>query len=438
MAKTPGGGGVRVEGGMDPYVAQSLTRGRAGAESRLVAAMQQAGATERQKISSAAQMKGQAMQAQVSREQMAASAVQQDKALAAQEKSQRETRDFQKARDAQNEAFQTEQNRIANEFTVAERESNWDRVDELRKEQRAYEDVRDIADRKQARENYNAYFSLIKTQLKSEAAKQKAYTSIADARDKYEKDKVVHERLVKNTVVKINEDKRMDLPTVGKPERRTAMAPYGIPTSIETGRVAEGTQADPIGVLQSQLSANGVPFAAEDAMPENLVKLEQGIADGRIAAEDIRSSIGVFNAMLLELDKRKTSASKEDLAFWRRQYNTVEKMKRGVVSLRDSSRKIGDTSDSVSKLVTQGLEATDPIYSKGLGAWAAEMKAEFGNDYAGILDAMTKGVEPVSLFDIGPDLNKYEKAARERANAVMRQSYPDRFGAAVMTETGED
>ena len=83
------------------------------------------------------------------------------------------------------------------------------------------------------------------------------------------------------------------------------------------------------------------------------------------------------------------------------------------------------------KLVTQGLEATDPIYSKGLGAWAAELKDEFGTDYAGMMDAMTKGVEPVTLFDIGPELNKYEKAARERANAVMRQSYPDRFGVAA-------
>lgn len=432
MAKTPGGGGVRTEGGMDPYVAQSLTRGRAGAENRLVTAMQQKGATERQKISSATQEKGQATQAQVSREQMAASAEQRDKALASQERSQREEREYQKARDTQNEAFQTEQNRISNEFTVAEREADWDKQDELRKEQRAYDDVRDIADRKQARENYNAYFSLIKGQMKSEAAREKTFTSISNSRDKFEKDKEVHERLVKNTVVKINEDKRMDLPTKGRKETEYYATPFGAghrPTGKMIGK------ADPIGVLQSQLTANGVPFSAEDAMPENISKLEAGIAEGKIAAEDIRSSIGVYNAMLLELEKRKTSAGKEDQGFWRSQYNTVEKMKRGVVGLRGSTLKIGDTSDSVAKLVTQGLEATDPIYSKGLGAWAAELKGEYGTDFSGMLDAMTKGMEPIGLFDVGPDLNKYEIAARERANAVMRQSYPDRFGEEALAES---
>ncbi|KKM18013.1 hypothetical protein LCGC14_1669960 [marine sediment metagenome] len=437
MAKTQGGGGVRTEGGLDPYVAQSLTRGRAGAENRLVTAMQQEGATKRQGMASASQEKGQAVQAQVSREQMAASATQQDKTLAAQERSKREEQKFQKARDTQTEVFHTEQNRISNEFIVAERKANWDKQDDLRKEQRAYDDVRDIADRKQARENYNAYFSLIKGQLKSEAAREKAYTSISDSRDKFEKDKTVHERLVKNTVTRINEDKRMDLPVRGKFKAKAVPAgsAMGFSSGFTTTQVsAEDTQADPIGVLQSQLTANGVSFSAEDAMPENISKLEAGIAEGKIAAEDIRSSIGVYNAMLLELDKRKTSAGKEDQGFWREKYNTVEKMKRAVVGLRDSKLKVGDTSDSVAKLVAQGLEATDPIYSKGLGSWAAEMKAEFGNDYSSMLDAMTKGTEPISLFDIGPDLNKYEIAARKRSNVVMRQSYPDRFGVDFLAE----
>ncbi len=437
MAKTPGGGGVKVEGGLDPYVAQSLTRGRAGAEHRLVTAMQQEGATKRQGMASASQEKGQATQAQVSREQMAASATQQDKSLAAQERSKREEMEYNKARDKQTEAFHIEQNRISNEFTIAEREANWDKQDDLRKEQRAYDDVRDIADRKQARENYNAYFSLLKGQLKSEAAREKAYTSLSDSRDKFEKDKVVHERLVKNTVTRINEDKRMDLPIRG--DFRGKVVPAGSAMGFSSGftttpEMVPGSQADPIGVLQSQLTANGVSFSAEDSMPENISKLEASIAEGKVSPEDIRSSIGVYNAMLLELDKRKTSASKGDQSFWRDKYNTVEKMKRAVVGLRDSKVKIGDTSDSVAKLVSQGLEATDPIYSKGLGAWASEMKGEFGTDFAGMLDAMTKGTEPISLFDVDPTSNKHEQAARNRYNAVLRQSYPERFGEDELTD----
>jgi hypothetical protein len=435
MAKE-GKSGIIKGGSLDPYVAQSLTAGRAGAENRLATAMRERGETERTKIRAGTQARGQDVQAQVSREQIAASTAQQDKQLAAQERARREQQTFQKTRDAQNEAFITESNRIQNEFLVAERDANWKRQDELREEQRAYDEVRDIMDRKQARENYNAFFSLIKTQMGNETAREKAITTISNARDKHDKDKQIHARVMKDTLVKIREDKRMDLPTKGRTKygARVAGSPMGFSSgflSVPTG-IIEGSQADPIGVLQSQLTANQVPIQVDQLTPEGIASLEKDIVDGKVAAEDIRTSVGVFNAMLMDLEERKTSASEGDRDFWRMQYNTVEKMKRSIVNLRDSEEKIGDGSDSVKKLVSQGLEATDPIYDKSLGAWVDELKASFGTaDYSKVFDAMTKGMEPTSLFDITDDLSKKQKAARERMNAIMKQSYPDRYGEEI-------
>ena len=413
-------------GGIDPYVATSIQRGKEQAGSRLVAAMGEAGATTRTAMQERGAGERAALQAQTQRSMQAAQTEAQDRRAAEAERARRGDQEFAKTMQEASQMYQAEQGKLNQEYETAVQEKSWDRADKIFEQQEAtrrfmFELEIDDADRTR-----NAILSMTKTAMQNESAKEKAITTLTEAAEQDEQGEEMRGVLVERTVEGFGDDKRMDLPIKGVGVLEYAGTPgaFGggyIPSKV---RFKPGTQADPMGVMQSQLNRAGVSISVEDLSPKRISSLEKDIAEDKIQAQDVKNTLAVIEATLQVLSDRITKPPEFDRDFWKEKRFEVRQMRNSLENLRTSKRRI-----TASKNETVGVRIKEGMGITSLGSKVAQVKAALGTtDYSAVLGDMTKALDPYELKTITDDMSPFDRRLRENYNAIINRNVPNLGG----------
>lgn len=434
-----------VGGRIDPYVQTTMQRGRQQAESRLVAAMQEKGATERTAMSERGAGERAALQAQTQRAGMAAQAESEDKRAAEDERARREDRKFattmaEASRDFQ--AKQAELDREQQKAIIAGDRKYKDKIEKRREALRRFniELSMDAAER-----NTNAMLSIIKGSLKRETSMEKAKTVLEEEATQFDKDKDVYNKTRERVAGAIEGDKRMDLP-VGESAwglYKREMAPKGVGeilSPISTGlrgiyragkAIKEeriGDTADPMGVLQDQISKYGGNISVEEMAPGNISKIEDQIQKGDIKTEDINKTLGVIEGMLEAVKARRTAVDKDskEFDFWQDTHLDISQMRDSLEGLVNSKKKIaGSETETVGARVQYALGT---VHGSSLGGRAARMRDLVGGNFEAVFEEMTKPVQVPKLYDITADMNEYDVEYRTWFNNYLSSRYPELGG----------
>ncbi|KKK55520.1 hypothetical protein LCGC14_3073720, partial [marine sediment metagenome] len=142
---------IRAGGQVDPYIQQSLIQGKQQANSRLIAAMQEAGATKRAEVASATQIKTTASQGRTQRDIAAGQQEGADNRAAQAERGRRADQEFTKFMEGERQSFETEQSSLVREQELADREDQKDYSEELQRKIDARADLSDLMARKETR-----------------------------------------------------------------------------------------------------------------------------------------------------------------------------------------------------------------------------------------------------------------------------------------------
>lgn len=411
-------------GQIDPYVISTMQQNKQQAESRILTAMQEEGATQRAGIASATQLKSQEMQGQQQIQAQAAATAADDKRAAEAERGRREDMKFTEAMQESNQVFTAKQAELAKEHGLAMVKGDRTYAEKIRDEQDA---LRRFEIEKQTFaqiRSTNAILSVLKGGMQRESSKEKALTVLSQEADQFDKDKEIYERTKTRVTEKASSDRRLTYPIGGKFEmkgaRVTPQMGFGagyaqIPT------LQPGTTADPMGVLQDQLDNNQVKISVEDLAPENINKLEDSILNGTTSAEEIRSTLGVLEGMKDVLEqRRKDNPLKTDEAaydFWNNSYQTVIDMRNAVEGLAKSQKKIeGQEKETVGSRVQYALGV---IRNTSLGGQAARLRELSQGDFEAVFDDMTKAIDPYKPHEITPDMTPYEQEIRQEENAML-------------------
>ena len=410
-------------GSIDPYVQQSVQQGKQQKENRILTAMKEKGATERTAMQTSAQLQGQGMQMQGQMAMAAADRAQDDKRAAEAERGQREDREFGEKMAESQQLFTAEQSKLQMAHETALNQGNLDEAEKIREQQielrlMDIEMEKDSADRQA-----NTGMSIAKMMMKGDAEKEKAITTMVNAEKKAIQNKDVFAKTKDDAVKRINLDKRMDLPTVGKPERKTVPGVYGIPVSTKTGRVASGTQADPMAVMQDQLAKFNPNLEVANLASSGIHNTEQQLMEGKLTSEDMRSALGVINAMQDVIDDKLSLVSKEDKDFWREHAQKLGQMEDSLVGLKNSKKQVKD-----SEMETVGMRVRDALGSVypgiSFGGKINELK-KTGMDWNAIMDEFTKSREPYTPLILSEDMSPFATEARTRVNSIFAKTSTD-------------
>lgn len=424
---------ISAGGQIDPYVQSSLAQSKAQSGNRLISAMQQGAASQRQKTAGKQATAARGEEQVANLQQQAAEMEQRDKQAAAAERGSRLDRDHNLRLQEESQAFATRQGELRRDAELADRAHDEKRSDKLRRELKASEDLEDLKYRQEARNNLNSMMTMMKGMSQQETAREKTKSALVESNEKFEKDSQVFDDLVTNTAQSIKDDTRMDLPIEGKFKDKAILAgaPMGFTSGFTTTKVrVPGTQVNPVAVMQTQLERNRIPFSAEVLAPGNIHELEGMIKADTVTAVDLRNTIGVLDAMVVDVTIREDSAEKgEAKSYWKGQRIAFQDMKRSIIDLRRVKKPIANNqNETVGKRVVSALEPTDPLYSPSVGAWTRELKEQNGVNYDSWIDAMSQAIEPLGELDIDPEADPEHTAEWERYNAGVRafqQSHPD-------------
>lgn len=423
---------TQVGGQISPYVQQSLQQSKQQSQSRLLTAMQEAGATERAQI--AAQPRGSQYGSDIASQRAALAAQKEmsDKRAAEEEKARREDRKFTLAMQEASREFQTKQAELDREQQKAIIAGDRKYKDEIEKRREALRRFNTELNMDAQERNTNAMLSILKGSLQRESSMEKAKTVLYEESEKFDKDKDIYNKTKERVTKAVVYDKRMDLPVRG--EMATRAVPAGSPMGFSAGftrtpaGIKPGTQADPMGVLQDQISKYGGNISVEEMAPANIHKIEAQIQEGKIKTEDINKSIGAVEGMLEAVNRKRKSSDKksEDFDFWHDTYLTISQMRDSLESLSNSTKKIaGSKTETVGARVRYALGT---VNDSSLGGRAARMRDLVGGDFGAVFEEMTKSMQVPKLYEITEDMNEYDAEYRTWFNNYLSSRYPDLQG----------
>ena len=409
-------------GSIDPYVQQSVQQGKQQKENRILTAMKEKGATERTAMQTSAQLQGQGMQMQGQMAMAAADRAQDDKRAAEAERGQREDREFGEKMAEGQQLFTAEQSKLQMAHETALNQGNLDEAEKIREQQielrlMDIEMEKDSADRQA-----NTGMSIAKMMMKGDAEKEKAITTMVNAEKKAIQNKDVFAKTKDDAVKRINLDKRMDLPTKGKRYMPTGavmeMGGYG-----EEVKIKPGTQADPMAVMQDQLAKFNPNLEVANLASSGIHNTEQQLMEGKLTSEDMRSALGVINAMQDVIDDKLSLVSKEDKDFWREHAQKLGQMEDSLVGLKNSKKQVKD-----SEMETVGMRVRDALGSVypgiSFGGKINELK-KTGMDWNAIMDEFTKSREPYTPLILSEDMSPFATEARTRVNSIFAKTSTD-------------
>lgn len=432
---------TQVGGEISPYVQTSLQRGKQQAESRLVAAMQETGATQRTAMAERGAGERAELQAQTQRAGMAAQATSDDKRAAEDERARREDRKFATTMSEASRDFQAKQAELDREQQRAIISGDRKYKNEIEKRREALRRFNIELNMDASERNTNAMLSIIKGSLKRETSMEKAKTVLEEEATRFDKDKDVYNKTQERVAEAVGLDKRMDgiLPrsawniyTGGKdvPVSTVGLLPaVGVYRALqERVKISKEGLADPMGVLQDQITKYGGSISVEEMAPANISKIEDQIQKGDIKTEDINKTLGALAGMIAAVKEKRDSAGKESDAFdfWQDTNLNMAQMRDSLEGLAKSKKKIaGSETETVGARVQYALGT---INDSSLGGRAARMRDLVGGNFETVFEEMTKSVQVPKLYDISPDMNKYDVEYRTWFNDYLSTRYPELQG----------
>ena len=407
---------------IDPQVAKSLSESKAQSENRLVAAMQEAGAAQRQKSAQTASFLQQQQAQQFEAQQQAANLAAQDRRAAEAEAARRDDQKFAKTMAEADQKFQTGRDNLQRAHESAIRDKDWERAQLLRtqmEESNRFALEKTLA--AQERQT-NALLSMVKGSMQRESATEKAKTVLFQETENFERDKEVHQKIQERTAQKVALDKRMDLPTKGEFRAIPTRGTWELGMHYESEAIP-GTAADPMGIFQDQVTQNGSSVNVGHLAPSQIHNLEQQIVEGKVRPGDIRVARSVLDGMIPIVKKKMEEAEKKDYDFWRGKYETLENMKDTLSGLSSSKRQTKTREmETVGSRVSYAL---GPIDQTSLGGRVSRLKELVGDDYGNIFNEMTKAIEVPKLWGITADMSDFAKKLRTDENAMLSRLYPE-------------
>lgn len=387
-------------GEINPYVASSLAQNKQLANSRILTAMQEEGATQRTAMTTSAQLAGQQMQNQAQLQGQAAQMAQDDKRAAEAEVGRREDLEFRKTVSEQTQAYQNEMAALdARKVTLDEMGFELSKSEiEYRN---ALNELNAVGAMKQAELSTNVALKQLDTFGNIMEAAEKEQTTAMLEKDKFSNQVGRYDFIKTDTLRKIELDKRWDglVPGVVLPATaREALTVGGQKAYLERVR-----EADPKSVLQTELDSNQVDFSAADATPANIHKIEDLIIDGKVTEVDISNSIGVFDGTSAAISKKleglDEKTNKKEYDFWKKQLRDVSSMKEEISKLRfRTERKVkGNDTKSVAAVVLSGLGPSNPTFAPNFGAQILE-RTKKGMDVKSAIADLKRQIEPTQYM----------------------------------------
>ncbi len=439
---------TQVGGQIDPYVQQSTQQGKQLAESRLVSAMQEAGATQRTAMQEAEATQRTAMQeagaTNRANMQAAAQAASDDKRTAADIRSKREDRKFSMTMQETSQNFQAKQAQLNRDQQKAIISGNRKAKDEIEKRREALRRFNIELNMDASERNTNATLSIIKGGRKKETVMEKAKTVLEEEATRFDKDKDVYNKTKERVMEAIANDKRMDLPIPGVIKEKVPskwdiakdllikgpiLGGYaGIQKSRALRKEVKEGFIDPMGVLQDQITKYGGNISVEEMAPGNINKIEAQIKKDKIKTGDINGTLGVLEGMLEEITTRRTSVDRDsdEFDFWQDTYLNMSQMRDDLEGLVSSEEKIVDSeTETVGARVQYALGT---VQDSSLGGRAARLRELVSGDFEAIFEEMTKPLQVPKLYDITGNMNKYDVEYRTWFNDYLSSRHPDLQG----------
>ena len=409
-------------GQIDPYVASTMQQNKQQSENRLLTAMQEKGATERAGITASAQLGAQKMRSDTAIQTQAAQSEADDRRAAEAERGSREDNEYKEAMLKVKMDFDAAEAQLQREYDTAAMEEKWERLDELDKRQDAREVVNNAIKYTQAERSTNAVLSMIEMGINKEAAGEKAQTTIQEETKEFEQNKIVYRKTKENVTASAEGDDRLNLPIKGEFRLRGKLVTPRMGFGAGYAQIPvlkPGTAADPMGVLQTQIS-NEVqnPAISVEALG-NPLEIANAIKAGKITAVDIVETIGTLQSVrdVYKIRRDKFKGGTEEYKFWNQAYQQTNKFRRDLEKLGDNTDRLeGSETRTVGSEIEGALKF---VYDRSFGGQAAILKETYGQDTKAIFNDMRKAMDVKSYFNIPDNATPYEKEMWEAANRSL-------------------
>ncbi len=410
---------TQVGGQIDPYVQRSIQQSKQLAESRLVAAMQESGATKRTAMQEGGATARAGIQAGAAVESQrissAAQAESDDKRAAENERARREDREFTKTMTKINQGVQSKEAELDRAMQVALAADNRADKKEIAERQISFDKFRAILGEKSQIRQTNVMVSMLKGTRNRMEDQEKRKTAMYSQADEFDNDKEIYDLSKESVLESITNDKRMDLPA-RKP--RAAFRGAGIGMSYPSPAESQEKLADPMGVLQDQIITEEGKISVEDLSSANIHKIEEQMINEEVRVQEINSTLGAMDAMLGVIDEKRKSVDKksDEFDFWNDQHINISQFKRNLIGLEDSTKPIkGSKTETVGKRILYALKT---IRRGSLGNRVSRWRGDNGDeDFAGLDKTLSESLEPYKPLDIlSDDLDEYDIEARTFIN----------------------
>jgi len=416
---------AQVGGQIDPYVQGSIQQDKQLAENRLVAAMRETGATTRAGIAAAAQGGGGGEGLAIARERSATQLELADKQAAEDERGKREDRKYAQTMTEATREFQAKQAELDREQQKAIIVGDRKYKGEIEKRREALRRFNIELSMDAGERTTNAMLSILKGSLKRQTSMEKAKTVLEEEATRFDKDKDVYLKTKDKVAEAVEFDKRMDLPA-----RKPRAAFRGAGAGMTFGLPEESKEklADPMAILQDQITKYGGNISVEELAPGTISKIEDEIQRGDIKTEDINKTLGALEGMLAAVDTRRRGVAKDsdEFDFWQDTHLNISQMRDDLEGLTNSKKKIaGSETETVGARVQYALGS---IHDSSLGGRAARMRDLVGGDFTAVFEEMTKPTQVPKLYDISADMNEYDVEYRTWFNDYLRSRYPELQG----------
>lgn len=377
--------GTSTGGQIDPYVQQSLQSSKQQSSNRLLAAMQEKGATGRAAMQETGATARNQANIQAQSQMQAAQLAAQDKRAAEQEIGRREDNKFQEMLQKQQQVFVAEQSKIKMEFEAGNTKTAQERADALQEVQWMVE--REIADA-QAK----VTLAQIRASNASRLGQEKLISGMLDGSKQAEANRGMYEKTMAISKDDMKEDSkfRSAYAIASHADRVKSMPKYGMFGGPIEGWEAYEKKKHPVtarpgedevfSVLQKRAAANGFTGNIMDMLPQNIHNLKDAIASGQISKESLRSGIATLDAMTsLVSDTLDEAKDEKERAWWDNRLGDLKKMRSHVSMLTsETGTKIAP------KKTSAGGASTATNYEENVGGFVKDVFGDIeGQSYGG-------------------------------------------------------
>lgn len=380
---------IQTGGQIDPYVAASAGQGKQQSQNRLLAAMQEAGATSRAGQAERGATARAGMQIQAQQQMQAAELEANDRRAAEAEKARREDRSFQ---ETQSEMSRQLEREIANnrlEWDKARHREEIDQMEEADKRADDMELIRLAMQLGAAEQSQNVTLKSIKAIGRAMEGTEKVKSYYMEQGRNTENLRNVYDATKRNVVDRIESDARISF----SPGKQTTPA------------------ADLQATYQDALSAEGGNITIEDLKSPGMTKLKTKAMEGKLHPEDFRIMWAATDGMM-EVLQDKIDAAPTDVEgrYWKHARSEIGNYKRLVKQFANDETSIETgTKRTFGLLVREGLGSLEGFSP---GSLYTKFKEE-GGSWDDFYKEMTSAREPYRMADI-PDELFQTKYGRER------------------------